>query len=1094
MPTKFSSLLCLSYPRSAFGPHPKSFADVEAPWQLVAKVYFALIKNLCYDDSRAVRLFLEATRSAETGDIVDYSFICSYSGTLDVDVTLKTMLDDAAKIQEKKAQSRFRSLPRDEDWTQVGSEQYIKWVGACAKYAGGFDSDSFRNALLPIDREDNPVSASRIFSLPMCLLNRSRGIRSCQRISAFGNYAMSEEGSGLSARWLAFPSEILATDVYEVDGEDIMNERCDIKMLPECQTKMMGAKGVLLDSLKVNKDEEDDDGGGEVDLDDLELYEALERARTGYDVTAPTPQNNSDGAEKKLVHQIADCTGSIYTALGSWSSRRQKVVLDISDEPALDNPMAAARRLHLDARDLAFDEYVRYCHSTPTLLSPTGRLMAASIDKGGANARRKPQAHDPRMSPWAFDRARKLREYIRLFKATESSAALISLIRDYMHDAFFVDLNRVRLNLVLNSWEGAKSKSFSCRTAASTFPKDVVSIVSYVSEKAFFTNENGPNQNDSIMMFDDVTPGMLDRNSQGSQEAIIKFVMSTCTASSIRNVEDVDNGGRKREKVYVEMSHCFIFCGNLEWLRCSIVGPAMKTRVHIKEVDEGKRATTQIQDAILNSLLTGKDVSSPEALQFKEVLAAESCLFFEAAKLIGTGALKRPTTFTASIVLHHLQKWMDKRQYPCDQVRDSGRLISLARIKCLQNAIYDLFFVGKYKDTPYSVEQMKDLEPLLYLKTEHVLNALGEQADLFYNPHENAIMRALYKHWKAKEDLDFWGEGKETRNEKVNMIFDDGEEREVQIKEEEIAYMRFHISSQDATSNFEIRETNAMAFKLLGEAVRRIMKESNNDGEVVPTVDSICDYLHSITQRQALCRTWTKSTWGQPGEGDFPPSPDASVVGKVERNGKETETERKLALYGTSGAKKYLLVQIDQMRAEKDMRNTHILMKWANDFLKIAKLGERKIPFCPNPTLPGLYDMVESKNWKPTANFVVRGGAFRTTPAEAAMQGTKPSEGGDDLAIDRSLDLMAKEARYKELYITGLVTKVPYVMSGEEGNFFGKEIVTCRRIDNAIELRQILNDVDKEEIPDDEIILSPDLPVVHYPEDILHQMKKRKRS
>ena len=84
----------------------------------------------------------------------------------------------------------------------------------------------------------------------------------------------------------------------------------------------------------------------------------------------------------------------------------------------------------------------------------------------------------------------------------------------------------------------------------------------------------------------------------------------------------------------------------------------------------------------------------------------------------------------------------------------------MCRIYCIVDGLNKLFeFPGaKYYDKPFDIEQLLDIEPLLWCSEEHAVCALNHVSVEFVNPTVNKVIKAV---WTLHKDSEMYFEEKD---------------------------------------------------------------------------------------------------------------------------------------------------------------------------------------------------------------------------------------------------------------------------------------------------------------------------------------------
>jgi hypothetical protein len=1025
---RIKKFLILTLPRAVFKERCTTFAHIDPDWLKILRVYLRLLKELALKDGNELSVHLEAARD-DNGTIVDYTFFGLYCGALDVDKAFAKMLKQANNEMKTFETSRYRFLGPPDNWKAVGSFENAEWIRLLTIYKRIENPDLQSRCCGRLNSDGHPARATFFFGLGNAMNNRSKNLRESQLGVNGRNYIRQDPREEIYDT-IIFPEP---QDVYTISTNDVQSDGLENRLLPEIQCQQLNRSSQFLSACMrmINPTSTQSTNSDYVPCDDIDagIFADLDRKVLGVEID----REDHMGEAHYAPPTVNEGKGSIYTRIGKGSNVTRagiaRIAAKVEPFSSLRNPILAARKLYLEHQDEIFETYIHHCRGNFDNLSRTGSIIIKFIKDGGANP--PPQSIgntfddiklDEHLTPFANYQAYLLRAFVRVFAAAESSGALINLIRNYMLDAFFVE-KRMHLSLLANSWTGSRSKSFSARCAIFTFPEDVVQTYSYMSEKALHATQGKENMNDAIFLFDDVDPQMLDQK-QGSgkassYEALLKFILSESMIRSLRNAENPDGPGRIMESVNAEFSHCFIFLGNLKWILSRLMAQALRSRIHHKDINENCDSTLVVKDSCNGEFRTGRhQQDGAKTLPFRQELWRQSAIFFEVTKLIHCGGLTPPTTWMIGVILPYIDEWLAANSYPQYAIRDAERIANLATIKCIQDAIYRLFIRkgAKYANVPYDVNKLKELDPMLTISVQHVVNTLGEQADLICHPHEKNIVWALEEIWKRQATMTFWTE--------------------------DVTYMRIDLQGRetrgDDGSRFDIDASCSMQFVSLAFKICHFLRARQGEGVPVPSPDTVCDFLNSLCERTARCNTWSKvpiedgsSSTLDPNE-ERPHNPsearraETGIQYKAKRNGNETRAVRQLAYVLNKHNVTSLAIQADYLREQQRKSHTEILGRAIKDCLAHRHQSARKLIFAPDDDHPILYSVLDCPE------------ASDSAPVLSVFEAIVLSENGapiqEELKITNDLDVLAVEKRNKDLYINPKpLQRIPYNGRDENG-------------------------------------------------------------
>jgi len=998
----FKELIAFTIPRRAIPDYVVCFRDIEEPWAQIASIFFKLNAQLALSTLN-VRVVIEAVR-LNTGEIWGYTFYTFVNDEEPIIDHIFAILFNTANASKR---------PDTSLWKMTLKEGLSKLMELLRVYRNDeYNPNTFNRISRNMESKENPVVATNFFRLGYAFkLRLHPDICEEQKIASVNSYITMSGDFEFTA----------PKDTYEFSREDILRGELLHWLLPEVQIREINAKSIFLDIALANEESE--------------TIHQEENGELLYNIDFQVNGNESNSADDYIGQRVIptrlsfDEIGSIYTRIGHMANRKHAEILKIANDAAsFKNPLLIARKLYLELQKEIVEQYRIYCSGCKNNLSRNGKILTKFIKSGGANKRHAPRPIDPSLSSFANWQVQTKLDIMRAFSATENATALIVDLRNYMYDAFILDVGKLHLNAILNSRRGGVSKSFSAQVAAKFFPKDVVRIVSYVTERAFFADDDkNRNQNQEILVFDDTNPKIFETGANNTaSDAILKSILTTCMISAIRNVEDpLNQGKRKREEINTEFSHCFIFLANIEWLLSSCISQPMLTRLRVIPVNERTEALKEINLMQYHSLREADALHEVGiTLQLTDELQAHSAIFFETCCLIACGALRKPTTFVVGVVLQYLDEWLKKRNYRTDGVRDTARIARLASIKCIQDAIYRLFFRqgAKYYDKRFETAQLLELDRMLVVNLEHTINSIGEQADLIINPYEYSILKALGTIWKNQRTSSFWCSAPGAN-------------------ENDATYMRFLVDNASNTQS-----TSPTRFSKLAHEVSRCIHTLGEKDEFAPSPDAVCYYLHGLCTQKQPCRAWKRSGRAQIGTTPSTMPYRANVVGadnvvqeSVQREGEETRKVRPIALQISDLNTFSIGIQADIFLIGNRHQHLEVLKEAIKDLLSHAKQRGRRILFCHSRKNPSFYDILdipESREDAPTLKIketIINRTSFRS-PARKV------------LIIDDDIDLMALRRRNNELFVNAQPISSLDIVDDTVLCFFGKELYSTGKV------------------------------------------------
>lgn len=208
----------------------------------------------------------------------------------------------------------------------------------------------------------------------------------------------------------------------------------------------------------------------------------------------------------------------------------------------------------------------------------------------------------------------------------------------------------------------------------------------------------------------------------------------------------IDEDGRRSTKItYSECITVFFGSTNSDF---SCMSTAMRRRWHLGHFDERFGVNRAIIELELMSLILNDSEKS-----FRTKLNREhhllQALVFEVEKLIHCRGLTNVSMHVAMVIILYLSNEMHVNNMPEPNPSMFTRVLILARINCILDAIDNTFFTkgAKFAGKPIEVWMLKHLDRKLYCTAQHVVSALGETIELMIDPSELIVRRCLkYMH------------------------------------------------------------------------------------------------------------------------------------------------------------------------------------------------------------------------------------------------------------------------------------------------------------------------------------------------------------
>ena len=432
-------------------------------------------------------------------------------------------------------------------------------------------------------------------------------------------------------------------------------------------------------------------------------------------------------AAKRNLDKIRADMSSANRGVGFWAE--------------LKNPCLVARKLYLYNQDMVFREYNETCRNPEAGLSPAGKKIMREM-------KRESLYSDHGVEHYKFDKrfTTFVNQELRLYDQWDQ-VYLINHAHKFMNlahknsfDAYCMNFNRVHQNMITQGLKGGESKSYIWTVLADHLRiKETVEILTYETLKSRATDE--PNMNDNIVIFDEIEKAIFDQHLQGNdKERAFKLLLATNKVCA--KLLQIDEDGRRTTKVtYSECITVFFGSTNSD---LSCMSTAMKRRWHVGHFDE----RFGINRAIIELELAGMILSDIEK-SYRSKLDKEHHLLqtmvFEIEKLIHCKGLSDISMHVPMIIMLYIANELHATEKPEPNPSMFQRILILARINCILDAIDKTFFIkgAKHFGKSIHVNDFKDLDRKLFCSSQHVVSALGETIELLIDPAEPIIKRAI---------------------------------------------------------------------------------------------------------------------------------------------------------------------------------------------------------------------------------------------------------------------------------------------------------------------------------------------------------------
>ena len=624
--------------------------------------------------------------------------------------------------------------------------------------------------------DSNPIGASLFFN-PKTAFDRRVPCKIDSEQSYFGNYIKFSEATKTYS--LSFPKKDF---VYKIPPSDMRREYILGKLMQEHQTNSFY---LLLDLLpqalakpkigNLDLDEEELDDEQIVDWDKDRAFNAM-MGLSNFDMNHSTIRRISEGTEEllepidkskqdELKKFLADPATSYfhinsYVAVKDWVENNTAQILDnlsksLNGEGSwsfLQHPEMVAQKCILFVKHMALKTYESQCRDLSSNISPSGKKILSYVER----------EHLYKTNDVIFDKIDPSIDFfgtseIRGYEFAESIYKICSnhsiyrLADKFSYDAYNMNINRCHNSMLVRGERGEEGKSFFFLKVKEGKIPGTFETVTYASLKADATDL--VNNNDRIHYYDEFDMTNVENKSSGEQERMRfqKAVMSSNVVTS-RTLQ-IDEKTKKRYTKET-LSYCItVFLGNTNNKVLGSMDRAMETRWHLMTIDERLVPTRNVMDVEMSDSLYQEEEKSKRD-KLNRHLMRNQALVFELEKIIYCGAITEVSMHIPMVIMTFVSNELQKRGLNQPSPRQNTRLMALIRFNCIQNAIDCLWFnrgapfVGK----EIKIQDFRHLEGMLFANCHHTVSAIGECIDLFGNPAESDIKRALRKLWLDEMD------------------------------------------------------------------------------------------------------------------------------------------------------------------------------------------------------------------------------------------------------------------------------------------------------------------------------------------------------
>jgi len=358
-----------------------------------------------------------------------------------------------------------------------------------------------------------------------------------------------------------------------------------------------------------------------------------------------------------------------------------------------------------------------------------------------------------------------LRQQYTVYLCVANAHQQLSLIQHGRFDAYRQHgINELHWN-ALYTGESAVSKSFVFEMMESMSVPGTITTLTYQTTRADAVDGDG---DDHITVFNEAPPGLFSAGKDDQDRAACSMMKEKTTSGRVKcKTFQMNEETKKRENRVVVSSQigCYMGATNDD---PSTAEEAMASRWHwgqFERVISGTRSITKFQWK--ETEMKKNEGLLKERDRFLFFTHDQHMKVYYVWKLIFSGIIKDVSVDAADVVLQQFQQRLKKCK---PVVRIPSRTIErykiLCRIYCIVDAINKLFeFPGsKYYYKPFDIEQLLDIEPLLWCSEEHAVCALNHVSVEFVNPTINKVVKAV---WDMHKDSRMYYEEKDIMNNKT---------------------------------------------------------------------------------------------------------------------------------------------------------------------------------------------------------------------------------------------------------------------------------------------------------------------------------------
>lgn len=793
------------------------------------------------------------------------------------------------------------------------------------------------------------------------------------------------------------PSETTMDDIFADENDVSVRSRKTKKEHVEAEFAKWGIKFYPVE------------GGANLDFSDV----ARQRAAL----------NTSKKDNDKLLDKTC---GGIYGSIRLAALKNlERIKTDYEDRANkehwkdLKNPKLVARKLEILTKDATFDSYARVCRGqVEEYLSPVGRVIMQEImEKNLYDNTFVQEKIDPSLDCFANSEVVRYEVFEHIY-LIHNAHRIVSLAEKYALDAYVVDFTRAHLNMMTHSIKGSTSKSVAWLFLEQFFRiSRTVMMLSYSSRSSRATED--ANMNDNVVCYDEFPKKLIDQNDFGGsdEERMFKMLLTTNKVQVQVFDKDPDTGRRVTKTTYAEWIGVFFGSCNIKNLQTSIISHSMGRRWHIVSVSEVENGHRSLAETRLTELLkTVKEDASRAAYDKRFHLM--QAVFFETSKLIYCQALTDVSLHTAAIVMLMVSAWLGQNGYPEPTTGQIDRIMMLARINCIRDAIERTWFNkgAPYEGKSIELDQFKYLDRLLFCSVRHIVRAIGEAPDVIVDPLEGDIRKAmgiLHKQEAQRNVMQY-----DYRILEDYTIDENGVKKTKRV--DNPSYLWFYLSG------------GGRKFHSLAHKIKIVMEAEKMD--IVPSEDAI-----ELRVRKWCDRNFEASDW---------------VLEKLPNKHHQltqvpdTKKVRRAAFTDEGSNSRRLLVHIEFIRNDSGKNRQfekHIeVLKIALKYVLNRKYQiPRRLVFCQHPKVPKLLEIIDFEGETESSKLICLPQTNKMSEEDAKCLGEASkfcdsSRKKSYFTLMEDLDLYGLRKRNEELSITDIpvipesLTENPLAIADDE--------------------------------------------------------------